>query len=77
MSRDDTRHLLSRVLPAFGFGILGTFLVCRVGWLASTPLQRGVFGLGALCVLAGLALDWFRRVPGEEERRAPVDTADR
>ena len=66
MSRDETRYWLSRTLPAFGLGILGTFVVCGVGWDASSLLQRGVFGLGAVCVIAGLALDLARRRPPAE-----------
>ena len=51
-------HLASRLLPAFGLGVMGTFFVCRWGWSVSTPLQRAVFALGALSVVAGLVLDW-------------------
>ena len=61
MSRDATRYWLSRTLPAFGLGILGTYVVCGVGWQTSSGVQRAVFGLGAACVIAGLVIDLVRR----------------
>ena len=55
-------HLASRMLPAFGLGVMTTFLVFRWGWSVSTPLQRAVFALGALAVVVGLVLDgWHAR----------------
>ena len=71
----DRFVLASRMLPAFGLGVMGTFLFFRWGWDVSTPLQRAVFALGALSVVAGLVLDWLAPAPDEatvaELRDAP------
>lgn len=71
-----TAHLASRMLPAFGLGVMGTFLVCRHGWDVSTPLQRLVFALGAASVLLGLGLDvWLSRTRERSVTTSEAETA--
>lgn len=64
--------LASRMLPAFGLGVMGTFLFHRWGWAVSTPVQRIVFGLAAAAVVVGLALDWIAPEPYEATDDTPA-----